>query len=287
MTATNTQIVPNLKDLCTQAVKRLPQETRIEKYPFLGGCFCNSLSSQEQPGFRYKVLLKIASLGNQERTDAVCRTDAICRGLFEWSCSNGDLETTKTLLKLGVPLPVPPKRSEGLFHRLLQSYSDSNNVLIAKLLSEGGYRFLQESPIAFSMAWEKSRYGSKKYLAYLIQCGLVDVNHQRHVNCDSPLHWAIKMGYEGAAHFLLDTGASVAAKTPHGRSVVHLAAQFCQPKLLKHLLEMGVPRDQKDNSGELPIDLARKAAHRSENEQKQVIDILENWKPASDKCVIC
>ena len=84
----------------------------------------------------------------------------------------------------------------------------------------------------------------------------------------TPLHYACIKGSKNAVDLLLDLGANINAIDVDGNNCVHYAVISNNPSLLKKLLVRGAEKTIRNNSGKLPIDLAK------DNNLGKIVDIL-------------
>ena len=84
----------------------------------------------------------------------------------------------------------------------------------------------------------------------------------------TPLHYACIKGSKNAVDLLLDLGANINAIDVDGNNCLHYAVNSNNPSLLKKLLVRGAEKTIRNNSGKLPIDLAK------DNNFGKIVDIL-------------
>ena len=108
-------------------------------------------------------------------------------------------------------------------------------------------------------------YFHEKLQKFFKKITIIDVPSELGI---TPLHFACIRGSKNAVDLLLDLGANINAVDVDGNNCLHYAVNSNNPTLLKKLLVRGAEKTNRNNSGKLPLDLAR------ENNYGKIVDIL-------------
>ncbi|GLG98374.1 Poly [ADP-ribose] polymerase tankyrase, partial [Gryllus bimaculatus] len=85
---------------------------------------------------------------------------------------------------------------------------------------------------------------------------LLSVTHREYGDVargSTPLHWAVSRGKMEMVQLLLKHNASINSVDKHGRTVLHLASQKCDPALIKLLLDEGADALALDSKKQAPL----------------------------------
>jgi len=101
-----------------------------------------------------------------------------------------------------------------------------------------------------------AREGNLDGIRRLAQSG-ANLNEPSGVNSWTPLHHAIHKNQPGSASMLLDLGADVNARSPHGVTPLMMAAGYGYDPIVRILLDHHADQALKDVHGETALDYAK------------------------------
>ncbi|KAI2681643.1 hypothetical protein DTO027I6_4830 [Penicillium roqueforti] len=93
----------------------------------------------------------------------------------------------------------------------------------------------------------------------------------------TPLHKLASTGSLDSARQLLQRGADAQPRDEEGNTPLHMAAERNDVEFISLLLAAGADRLVRNNKGQFPIHVVSKAAHKSEERQREVMALLEVW----------
>ena len=164
-----------------------------------------------------------------------------------WATARGDHESVSLLLEHGASLSIANNVNEEPIHLAAQT----GNINTVEILIKAGadvnsmVRHTKMTPIHYAAEYKDS----SDHILALVRLGAL-INGEDYMGW-TPLHWASWRGHRVSLNALLDTGASVNAKTYDGNASIMLAvannSHACVQTLIKVGADCSVVRDSQWN----------------------------------------
>ena len=196
------------------------------------------------------------------------------------------------------------RASAQLLSELLAAVEAGNDSKVAELISKDADLVNEAGEGKWTALHLAAQKGHTAVVEYLLKQGAD--TEARDTEGYTALHWAAFCGHTEIVDYLLDRGANREAKNKWGYTALHFAAQAGRLEIANYLIEeRGVDISARDNQDNTALHLAARAgrldvlkslievgadvesleeagktalALAEENQQREIISVLEEWK---------